>query len=327
MSKSALMLSPCIAWAYPTVPWYDEDKVDRTDTTKRDNGILLHRQADHYLKGRPTDGNLPQEVDTYLQHCLVYLTDVLLPDCKSVQSEVAIGTDWLLGKTVLLSNVTDRKYPSGSEWESYQFGTADLVAELKDGTLLVADWKTGGSEGATEQLMSLAFGFSQLNPGKPVRISCLSVNEHGVWPKEADVSQEQLDSHWDDMRYQWEAVLNGRRTDHVTGVHCTTLYCPHLSYCSAIQDVVRGMAETAPQGGSGPMVKPEAYGVPAPKAFMSDKEAGETMAAVSAANRQIKYLTNLMKERVSKGLGKVLSGNYEWADGGNGFRWRAVNHD
>lgn len=48
MSKSALLLSPCLAWAHPKAKWYDEK---HTDTSARDLGTEFHRLIDSYLKG------------------------------------------------------------------------------------------------------------------------------------------------------------------------------------------------------------------------------------------------------------------------------------
>jgi hypothetical protein len=73
-------------------------------------------------------------------------------------SEVAISIDWASGKAEILEGVTGRQYPKKDGW---QFGTADLVCVLKTGELLIADWKTGGTDGATEQLLSLACGFQK----------------------------------------------------------------------------------------------------------------------------------------------------------------------
>lgn len=53
----------------------------------------------------------------------------------------------------------------------------------------------------------------------------------------------------------------------------------------------------------------------------SPEEAGDIMAAVSAAKRQLNYLIEGAKKYIESG-GKVVNGQYEWADGGNGFRWR-----
>ena len=49
LSKSALLLSPCVTWAHPKSEWYD-DKY--TDTTDRDIGTEFHQMIDDYLKGK-----------------------------------------------------------------------------------------------------------------------------------------------------------------------------------------------------------------------------------------------------------------------------------
>lgn len=49
ISKSALLLSPCLFWAKNGTEWYDEAY---TDTTDRDFGTLFHQKIDDYLKGK-----------------------------------------------------------------------------------------------------------------------------------------------------------------------------------------------------------------------------------------------------------------------------------
>ncbi len=58
MSKSALLLSGCLAWAHPRAKWYDEK---HTDTTDRDIGTEFHRQIDSYIRGADV-GQEPNEV-------------------------------------------------------------------------------------------------------------------------------------------------------------------------------------------------------------------------------------------------------------------------
>lgn len=50
-SKSALILSPCLAWARIGAAGYDESRVDLEDTSARDNGTEFHRLMDEYYRG------------------------------------------------------------------------------------------------------------------------------------------------------------------------------------------------------------------------------------------------------------------------------------
>lgn len=50
-SKSALILSPCLAWARTGAEAYNEERVDRQDHTARDNGTKFHSIMDAYYKG------------------------------------------------------------------------------------------------------------------------------------------------------------------------------------------------------------------------------------------------------------------------------------
>lgn len=256
-----------------------------------------------------------------------YFVQVLLPRCEVVLSEVAISINWAEGKAEILEGVTGRQYPQREGWQN---GTADLVCILKSGELLIADWKTGGSSGATEQLLSLACGFQlclTTNPEtgeektRPVRIACLSVTEEGVDPDERAVSDEQLANHWMAMEMRW----TDKDKDHepVPGIHCTQLYCPHLAYCNA----VTGLVEDAAEGKQGQLIPSE---VLTRRFRMTDnprsaEEAGHVMSRVSAARRQMKYWEACMKEYIGRG-GRVVAGQWEWKETGNGFRWTKVRN-
>ncbi len=331
LSKSALLLSPCIRWASGQSQWFDESKVDATDTVKRDKGTEFHTRIHQWSSNIPiTTEYIHQDIDLWMEHATVYLQSVLLPRCESFMTEVAVGINWVTNEAEVFPEAKNRNYPDRPGW---QFGTADIVAVLKTGELLVADWKTGGNDGATEQLLSLASGFriampTMLGPPdgtslfhRPIRILCLQVNEHGVWPHEDSVTDAQMEAHWDAMRFQWEDV--GKRNDPVPGIHCTALYCPHLAYCPAITGIVEESALVPPKEASGmaPLVTLHR------KHKMTDKPtsnegAGFVMARITAAKRQMKYWEESLKDYVTKSGGKVTQGLYEWGPGNNGWRWR-----
>lgn len=315
LSKSALLLSPCLAWASPDRAWFDEKRVDAEDTTKRDLGITFHDILDQNQKGHAIE--VPPALTKQVAHALNYLTDLELRSTW-VQSEVPVTVNWELGEAAILVGVVGRNYPKRAGWQN---GTADLVCLLQDGSLYVGDWKTGGTDGAEEQLLSLACGLQRAifpHTKPPVRIACIQVNEEAVWPHERLVPQAELDAHWDAMRFQWEDI--GKPNDYVPGIHCTTLYCPHLGYCGAISAGVKQLAKeaTAPTSSAGGPVPMTSTYSDKP---VSNQEAGETMATVSAAKRQIKYVEAGLKTYIQNG-GRVTAGAYEWSDGGNGFRWR-----
>jgi hypothetical protein len=317
MSKSSLLLSSCTAWAGPLARWYDESLTEHRERTE---GTEFHEAIASELD---IDGSktIPVRVQKRVLHASKYLQEVLLPSCESLQAEVPVGINWLTGEAELVTRKfgEHRNYPNKPGW---QYGTTDLVGIRKDGRLLVADWKTGSTDGAKEQLLSLACALSKcMPPVKPVTISCLFVNDEGVWPHEEDITHAELQSHADAMRFVWEDVLEGKTHGPNPGVHCTASYCPHLGHCPAITSTVLGFAEKAPEG------LPELFNihhkeastmtVDAPK---TDQEAGLIQALVSAANRQIKYLTEANKRRIGQGQ-KVTFGQYVWEERGNGFRW------
>ncbi len=243
ISKSALLLSPCTTWAGQGARWYDESKRDPEDTVARDDGILFHDRMDLYNNSGPIGLYTDKEhINRWLDLAVAWTRDHLWPRCNESYSEVAVAINWSTGNVYELNGVRNREYPRDSH-PGCQFGTADLMCHLKDNGLLIADWKTGGNDGAEEQLLSLACAFDKLYPGREVSISCISVNSEGVWPHERKVSKEELASHWDAMAFTWEDVIANRVSNKPEpGIHCTKLYCPHLAYCTAISDGIRKAA-------------------------------------------------------------------------------------
>ncbi len=315
------MLSPCLAWCGPTARHYNEDYVDTEEMSKRDMGTLFHKQAELLVTRGWADPGINETVAVWVDRAYIYLQDDLMPRCDEMHPELALGINWTRLEAMVLDGVKDRNYPKNEGW---QYGTADLVCLLKTGEMYVADWKTGGTDGAEEQLLSLAYAVqrSHQTPDgpRPIIISCLGVNEHGVWPKERSVSNEELDAHADAMRFQWEDI--GKRNGPVPGIHCTTLYCPHLAYCDAITAVTQQAATVAQEHpiNTEPLIMVNG-GHRLTDTPASDDEAGYVMANASAAKRQIKYWELAMKKYIDSG-GKVTAGQYTWGPGGNGFRWR-----
>lgn len=260
------------------------------------------------------------EEAAWMQVASQFLTDRILPNFTRVLSEVVVGVNWLTGEARLFHDVTDRQYPNIPDW---MFGTMDLMCTSSAGapgpTLYIGDWKTGGTDGAEEQLLSLlaatrrAFANEVGLPIERMVISCLQVTEDGVWPKEREVSQEELDAHWLAMKFQYER--SKQPTDPVPGIHCTAYYCNHLAYCPAINDVVYGAAELDS------ILPPESLLKKLRDSPLDNEEASGTIELVTAAKRQITYLTECMKEWVMNN-GPIVSGPWTWGPGKDGFRWR-----
>ena len=321
-SKSALLLSPCTAWASPEAKWFDDSNVPKE---KRDKGIQVHRlihmeNLETGKYGEPIPGDYYTSLGdlgpayVLANKAIKYKSEVLSPRCETIQTEVCVGVNWSTGDAEIFPEVHDRNYPDRSGW---QYGTADLVCRLKNGGLLIGDWKTGGTEGAKEQLLSLLYGFSiAMKQTQPLIISCLLVNEDGVWPEEQNVSIGELSAHRDSMMFQWEAV---GKTGPVPGIHCTTLYCPHLAFCEAVTGLVVEAAE-GPKGLLPAHQLAKKYRFQMTDTPGSDEEAGYVMERVSAAKRQVGYYTEAMKNYVKAG-NSVRSGQFVWEDRGNGFRW------
>jgi hypothetical protein len=298
--------------------------------TKRDIGIRVHNAIDACANGREAVVNDAAEL-ALVNYGYKYLTEELKPRFESIKHEQAVAINFKNGEAKLLKEVKSRGYPDlGPDWVC---GTADLVCLQHDDpggcTLYVGDWKTGGDAGAEEQLLSLLYGFRKAFEAEeglvPTRMltSCLSLNEHGCWPNEREVTEEELQVHFNMMAHVFHELsfpLDYGVKEAVPGIHCTTLYCPHLAYCSAITDVVDGLAE-----GTQGLLKAEHLDrrmrlTDKPKDM---KEAAYVMERLTAAKRQLNYLVDCMKEYVSKG-GRVISGGMEWSQGNDGFRWRKV---
>lgn len=58
ISKSALLLSPCLAWANKKAKWYDERLADTTD---RDLGTEFHRLIDQFIRDGGQELTSPTE--------------------------------------------------------------------------------------------------------------------------------------------------------------------------------------------------------------------------------------------------------------------------
>lgn len=235
-SKSALVLSGCTHWIGQA---YYEDKY--ADTTKRDIGtsfhsgaeLLLHGKTLHeaiaesertmrsiWLDGRPGIQDANAIAARMLQHASKYVADRMGAVWCVLGTEIAMGYRLRDRERLLLGRVEDRAYPkeSGVLW-----GTADIVGLNKYG-LWLADWKTGGTDTARDQLMTLA---GMLAPdGQAVTICTIKVTEDGCSDWDEYVSHHEIDSHMKEI----SARLSSR-TEPVQGAHCVALYCNYLYAC------------------------------------------------------------------------------------------------
>lgn len=309
-SKSGLLLSGCLRWAHPAARWYQ----DRPEDAKaREAGKAFHACLDLHAQGMPYA--IPKDVEVKVRAAAKYFDTVLMPRCVEVHTEVAMGIDFASG-IVEVPNVKDRGYPDSP---MMFYGTADIVAVLKSGEILIADWKTGASDGAEEQLKSLALMarvvFGDKNP--PVRISVLTASDDGeVIVYEREVAPAELDAHYASVR---DAIAKSRSTAKpslpVVGTHCTQQYCPHLAKCPATLGSFEGVAS----GQDGP--KPKEY--PWEEKPSDARHAGWMAMRIRAMKRAIAYYEGNLKDHVRSG-GKAIYDGYEWAEGGAGFRFKKL---
>ena len=322
-SKSALLLSPCLRWAWTGAKPYEDEFAD---TTKRDKGTLFHSCMDHHyrhgdekwLKLVATFSN--QDVCSWVVDAIKWSNTHLEPRCQQVLSEVYVGYNFETGESHTDVTVHDRQYPK--DMPGFLPGTCDLVCLLRDGSLLVADWKTGGGTGADKQLMSLALGLRDVFRSadgslRPVRLAILYATEQGVHPVEWEVTDAELESHRQAMAFQLADV--GVRTEPVPGIHCSQLYCNHLAYCPGIAATVDGAAE-APQGLLPAASLVRKYNIQ--EAPSSAEHAGSIMERVTAAKRQLAFYEKRIQQYVADG-GTCLAGDFEYSKKADGHRWRA----
>jgi hypothetical protein len=333
-SKSALLLSPCLAWARAGARSYDESRVDAEDTEKRDLGIQFHDGQDRYYKKEDySDKWFNSDVLNWMKLAQEWSRQHLEPRCLEIQSEVYVATNFTTGAIHTDASVRDRKYP---EMPGFIPGTADLVCILADGSLLVADWKTGGATGADKQLLTLGYGLRKALPTaeglpRPVRLAVLYAGPEGVLPYEWEVTDAELEAHAQAMAFQYEDI--GKRNEPVLGSHCSQLYCHHLAYCSGVREVAESAAWAAgpnEEKGHGlrmeseakqalhlPVFQPRFDMTDAPS---SDDEAGYVMARITAAKRQLKYYEEGIRRYCSDG-GRAVDGDFEFKQTNSGFRW------
>ena len=321
-SKSALVLSPCLRWAWEGAREYEDQFAD---TTKRDKGTNFHSCMDAYYGGMTeelvADGAKSPAVATWLVMAIDWSKRHLEPRCSNIQSEVYSAYNFARNTVHYDPTVRDRKYPPIID---HMPGTADLVCLLRTGELLIADWKTGGGTGAREQLMSLALGIRLMpeynlpNMGHPpILLSILYVTDDGVHPVEWAVTDEELEAHRVAMQFQLEGV--GTRIEPVPGIHCTQLYCNHLAYCPGISATVESAAES-PQGLLPPASLVRKYDIS--EAPQDSLHAGAIMERVTAAKRQMDFYEKRIRSYCDSG-GRCVAGDFEFSKKADGFRWRA----
>lgn len=293
------------------------------DTSKRDRGTAFHALMDAYYRGPGSivqcDGKYVADMMPMAKLAIDWSQKHLEPRCVSIYSEVYVATNFGTGEVHADPNVKNREYP---DLPGYLPGTTDLACVLRDGDLLVADWKTGGGTGADKQLLSLAVGCRDTfrTPTgclRPVRLAVLYATPDGVHIVEWAVTDAELEDHRMAMHFQLVDV--GKRTEPVPGIHCTQLYCNHLAYCPGITATVETAAES-PEGLLPAARLVRKYDISS--APTGPQHAGAIMERVTAAKRQLDFY----QERVRKyceGGGKCIAGEFEYSKQKDGYRWRA----
>lgn len=319
LSKSALILSPCLTWAGDGAKAYEDELAD---TSKRDRGIEFHDAMDAYYRRVTKHLSISPMVAPWVAAAISWSQEHLEPLCELLMSEVYVSYDFANGHVHTDPGVKNRGYP---KMPGFVPGTADLVCIFKTGELYIGDWKTGLGTGAKEQLLSLACGlrkaFRKPDGGaRPVVIACLYAGEaagagKGVLPNVYPVSEETLVAHERAMAMQLSLVGGSNRPS--PGIHCTQLYCPHLAYCSGIMETVNLMADAGELVQLG-FLKPKKYSLTDKPT--SDEEAGYVMERIYAAKRHYQYLDAAVRKYINNG-GRAVAGDFEFKETRSGFRW------
>jgi hypothetical protein len=302
-SKSALLKSGCLRWAHPKARWF-EDRPE--DAERREDGTAVHTAIHLYAQGLPY--MVKPELQAKTKHACNYL-DELKKRCQWVQTEVAMGINWKTGEVVGPFPAGNRDYPDD---DIYFYGTADVLALLQGGSLLVADWKTGGAEGATEQLLSLGnMGLRLYKQVLGLRIATLYVKDDGVISTEREAASGEIGQHYEDMANNLKSSrATAKPRLPVVGSHCTELYCPHLAYCPQTEKDGIEAVSSAPEAVPMTSWQEDVY---------SNKEAGFKALRIAALDRALKYHKGKVKDWVAAG-NKAEWDGYTYEDRGYGFR-------
>lgn len=300
MSQSALAMSGCTLWTSLASRWYRDDL---GDTTKRDRGTEFHTYPAQEIAGnpRPMPPN-DREMVSMVSHASRWIRDSLTM-AEWAMSEVAFGLNIITGAGEVLIT-ENREYPDEPDMF---FGTADVVAKVGPSTLLIADWKTGLGIGTEYQLLSLAAAASRSCPwATEFRLVGLFVDPYGLDPKERVYSLEEVELYSAKLRRALSVITPAKPSS-----SCIRHYCPHLAFCPATDDAIRGLLkETMPA-------------IKFTDTVTDAKQAAIQVRAAQAAKRAAEHYLEAAKEFIRKG-GRVLDGDSEWKQTSNGVRWEKV---
>lgn len=143
---------------------------------------------------------------------------------SAVRAEKAFAWDYRTGEVVELGEDIGRNY----RLEPYELaGTADIVG-IRNGALLIADWKTGREAPPAKnnaQLMFLAMCANKLADFDEIELCIGHVVDGKVWPDYDTVTRFDLDI----FEAELKAVLANPKPEPKPGTHCR--YCPVLATC------------------------------------------------------------------------------------------------
>lgn len=189
-----------------------------------------------------------------------------------------------------------RAYPSAAYQRGIP-GTADLVLVTREGTVVVADYKTGAvppRAASSWQLRVLGLGAARLFGAARVRLAIVAIDREGghrvdaVDFPEADQAEARaaLAEAWAAARDAEASILLGEAPSVQQGEHCG--YCPALRACPASTALVRDMAAGGLEGVAGRV------------ADLSPAEAGAAWQKAKLARRLLDTIEDALRERLRR---------------------------
>lgn len=318
LSKSAL-LKRCQAWAIDSSREYEKSLSAGDDLTAMNDGNDVHDAIDVGIKTGTPPILEKEPLNRMVAHAMELVAAYKEAGWK-LTSEVCFQVSQSgpggvpSASMIVLPGPREYPYLAG-----HVYGTADIVgtkstADGKVTDVLVADWKTGGTDSAEDQLKSLGWAAWMVYPDANIHLQTLKLTEDSVWiigyPDVGEpIGRTQLAEHWNLMSRSYKAV-DAQKYKPNPGIHCTQLYCPHLAFCGAFE---AAEAQASERESEGYTKLTDAPG--------SNSEAGKVMATLSAIKRRTKYYEAALKRYVETG-GRVIAGDYIWSQGKDGFRWR-----
>lgn len=231
------LLAHCQAWAQDDAEW------SQTGSHAAMVGAAIHARAAQYI----TNGSfslahdLDESAKARWHHLLTWLTDAKREaECgaNGWEAEVAFAWDPDTDTATHLGNNIGRNYPR----DGRLCGAADIVSVTDDGVVIVWDIKTGHSvDGVWPQMGALGLLAARAYGKTSVSLRVVHVTDDGVTVHERTMESFSLAAMAGTLGGNIENIASARPQP---GTHCASMYCPHVSHCSATASAVEQLIPT-----------------------------------------------------------------------------------